>query len=350
MKPTLATTPRLGTTQGIGIAVLAFIGVLAGLFLIQVVKDNFGLEERSITLGATFSKPYAQSLGLDWKKAYIATLDELQVRKLRIPAYWDQIEPSRGKFDYTDLDWQIDEASDRGAEIVLAVGRKLPRWPECHAPAWTNDLPESEVQALILAQIERTVRRYANETSIVTWQVENEPFFDFGECPPLDKAFLKREVATVRALDPRPIMITESGELSTWLGAAGIADTLGISTYRTVWSKYIGYFYWPIAPAYYARRFESVSTLFSNVIVSELQAEPWSPEGITSMPIDAQLRTMNPARLEENVRFARRIGFPEAYLWGVEWWYWLKETHERPELWEKGASLYAEANGQAVAK
>lgn len=327
--------------QGIGLAALVFVALLVGLFFIDVVKENLGLEETPVKLGATFSKPYAESLGLDWKQAYLATLDDLGVRNLRIPAYWDDIEPEPGVYNFTNVDWQVQQASKRGAKVILAVGRKLPRWPECHAPAWTQGMNESLVQTRILSMVEAVVRHYATEPSITVWQVENEPFFEFGECPPSDRELLKREVAVVRALDPRPIMITESGELSSWVQVAGIADILGISTYRTVWDRYIGYFYWPISPRTYARRFAALSTLVDRAIISELQAEPWAEKGVTSMPIDEQLRLMNPTRLESNVRFARKIGFPEAYLWGVEWWYWLKTAKGHPELWDAGKRIFA---------
>ncbi|HTM68593.1 MAG TPA: beta-galactosidase [Candidatus Binatia bacterium] len=326
--------------QGIGLAALVFVALLVGLFFIDVVKENLGLEEAPIVLGATFSKPYAESLGLDWKQAYLASLDDLGVRNFRIPAYWNDIEPEPGVYNFANVDWQVGQASKRGAKVILAVGRKLPRWPECHAPAWTEGMNESLVQTRILSMIEAVVRHYASDPAVVTWQVENEPFFQFGTCPPPDREFLKREVAVVRALDQRPIMITESGELSSWLQVAGIADILGISTYRTVWDRYIGYFYWPISPRTYARRYTAVSTLVDRAIISELQAEPWAEKGIANMPIDEQLRLMNPTRLEENVRFARKTGFPEAYLWGIEWWYWLKGKGH-PELWETGKRLFA---------
>ncbi len=57
--------------QALGLAVLTFIALLVGLFFVDVVKENLGLEERGVALGATFSKPYAEYLGLDWKKAYV---------------------------------------------------------------------------------------------------------------------------------------------------------------------------------------------------------------------------------------------------------------------------------------
>lgn len=333
--------PKSTERQGLGLAALIFVALVAGLFFVNVLKDNLGLEESPIELGATFSKPYAESLGLDWKQTYLAVLDDLGVRRLRIPVYWDDIEPEPDVYNFSNVDWEVQEAAKRGAKIVLAVGRKLPRWPECHAPAWTDGMNESLVQTRILTMVEKVVRHYETDPSIVTWQVENEPFFQFGVCPPPDREFLKREVAVVRALDSRPIMITESGELSSWLSAVGIADILGISTYRTVWDRWIGYFYWPISPKYYARRYEAISTLIDRAIISELQAEPWAVNGIASLSVDEQLRLMNPTRLGENVRFARKTGFPEAYLWGVEWWYWLKTAKNHPELWAVGKQIFA---------
>lgn len=43
---------------------------------------------------------------------------------------------------------------------------------------------------------------------------------------------------------------------------------------------------------------------------------------------------------KENINFARRAGFEEVYLWGVEWWHWLKEEASEPRFWEEARKLF----------
>ncbi|MEA3249370.1 MAG: hypothetical protein U9Q03_03370 [Patescibacteria group bacterium] len=322
------------------LAVLGIVAVLAvGLLFFRWVTDSLGLGEREVLLGATFSKSYAEELGLDWEEAYLATLDDLGVRALRIPVYWTDIEEEKGEFDFSVTDWQLKEASDRNVKVVLAVGMKLPRWPECHIPEWAKGLSQDELHLRTLNMLAATVDHYSKSPHFAAWQVENEPFFAFGECPPPDRHFLQREIAVVRSKDSRPVIITESGELSTWVSAASVADILGISTYRSVWNRYIGYFFWPVTPGWYAQRISAATKFVDGVFVSELQAEPWGPGPIADMDIELQLKHMNPQKLRDNVVFVRRMGVPEAYLWGVEWWYWLKEQGH-PEMWEEGRKLF----------
>jgi len=44
------------------------------------------------------------------------------------------------------------------------------------------------------------------------------------------------------------------------------------------------------------------------------------------------------------VEFAKKVGFPEIYLWGAEWWYWLKITQNHPELWDTAKELFNQNN------
>src|SRR3989338_8402565 len=85
---------------------------------------------KHITYGVSFSTMHAEELGLDWRSAYLAVLDDLKARDLRIPAYWPRVEKARDGYDWSELDFQLREARARDARVVLAVGRRLPRWPD----------------------------------------------------------------------------------------------------------------------------------------------------------------------------------------------------------------------------
>ena len=318
--------------------IAAGLALAAGLFLWYRRDALTGVHHPAY--GVTFSTQYAKSLGLDWKQAFLATLDDLKVRKFRIPVYWDDVEAQRGHEDWSDVDWMLQQASSRGADVILAVGRKTPRWPECHVPGWAQGLDEPAQRKEVLRFLKDEVMHFKDQPAIKVWQVENEPLFQFGKCPPPDRDFLKQEIALVRGLDLRPIMETDSGELSTWIRTGSLGDILGISMYRLVWNKYVGELYWPVSPIYYADRMNLISPVVKKVIISELQAEPWFQKPPDQTPLSAQFEQMDAARLRDNADFAASTGASEIYLWGVEWWYWLKiQGHD--ELWQAARALYS---------
>lgn len=290
--------------------------------------------------GVTFSKTYAESFGLDWKAVFIASMDELGIRRFRIPAYWNEVEPEQKKFNFADYDWMLAEAEKRGAKIILGIGRKLPRWPECHIPAWAEKLPPDEQKLKLAGSLAAMVKHFRSSPAILYWQVENEALFPFGICPEPDADFLKKEVGIVKGLDSRPVVVTDSGELSTWIKTSDIGDILGVSMYRIAWNNVFGYFYFPIPPAYYRKKADAISFLADKVIVTELQAEPWGRLPLTELPVGEQYHSMNIGRFRENVDFAYRTGMSEIYLWGVEWWYWLREKQNNPEFWNEAKKLW----------
>ncbi|MDP3985603.1 MAG: beta-galactosidase [bacterium] len=329
-----------------GFLVIATVCAVLAIGFLNTIIDELRAPPK-ITFGVTFSPSYATNLGLDWRKTYLALLDDMQVRNFRLPAYWEDIELNPDEFYFDDLDWMINEAQAHDAKIILAVGFRLPRWPECHAPAWAHELPEAERRQRILKMMRTVVERYQNSPAIVAWQVENEPLLEFfGVCPTPDREFLKQEVSLVRALDKRPIMVTESGELSTWLRTVGISDYLGISMYRVSWNPYLGYIFYPLSPGFYRHRAKVVRPFTKKIIVTELQAEPWVIQGILNTPLDEQFRSMNATRLVDNINFVSRAGFSEVYFWGVEWWYWLKEKKGNTEFWDIGKAIFKSENSQ----
>ncbi len=306
-------------------------------------------EPEQITYGMSFNTPYARELGLDWQATYDAIIDELGVRHLRLAAHWPMVEPMADTYNWSELDYQIARAESVGATVILAVGRRLPRWPECHVPEWARALDAGEREQALLEYIEQVVLRYRESPAIVLWQVENEPFlevFAFEHCGELDVELLDRELALVRRLDPtREIMLTDSGNLGTWSGAYERADVFGTSMYVHFWHPEAGQFRTVLPPAAYRVKDNVMAILHGEkpTIISELSAEPWLVAPVIEVPLETQFTRMNPVKFQDILEYAAASHFSRQYLWGAEWWYYLKTEHDRPAMWELGQSLFPHA-------
>ncbi len=296
------------------------------------------------TYGVTFSPWQATSFGLDWKETYAALLDDLGVSRFRLSAYWDMVEPEKDRFVFDDLDYQINEAQKRGATVLLAIGRKLPRWPECHDPVWIKGATLPKMKEEISAYIMAVMERYKDHPAIWGWQVENELFFPFGTCPALHTGqFLAQEVKLVRSYSSKPIVISDAGEWSTWIVAASYGDIVGSSLYRESWNDYLAYIPFPIQPGYYqARAFLIEKFLGRKVIFTEVQLEPWGPKAAQNMTPQEALQYMSVDKFHANIEFANRVGFSDVYLWGAEWWYWMKKQGD-PSIWNAAKEVFGES-------
>ncbi|MFH1766756.1 MAG: beta-galactosidase [Patescibacteria group bacterium] len=296
-----------------------------------------------LELGVTFSDRYAEELGLDWQETYLAILYDLQVKKIRLPVYWSAVEPIEGQRNFETIDWMMDEAAKHDTEVTLVIGVKVPRWPECFAPDWVEGASRDKQAAAVNSFIAETVTRYKNHPALLRWQIENEALFSFGICESIDPAQLFFKVDTVRVLDPNhPIQLTASGEQSIWLASAIPADVLGVSVYQWAWNPVVGFLPIPVSDMVYATQKKLANPFVDSVIVSELQAEPWFPSywdksDVSKLEVYYSLFTA--ADLMRHVSLAERIGVDEAYLWGVEWWYYLK-VHGDERLWNLGRSLF----------
>ncbi|HTW96410.1 MAG TPA: hypothetical protein VMD74_01990 [Candidatus Methylomirabilis sp.] len=315
------------------------------IFLAVILSQGKNYPQDELSYGVTFAKSYAEYLGLDWQKTYLSILDDLGVKKLRLPAFWNEIQQGgKDKYDYAALDWQIDQAGTRNAKIVLAVGYRLPRWPECHLPDWAANLPAAEKQQDTLDYIKTTVERYRDKNQIIAWQVENEPFLSFfGDCPPFDPAFLDKEIALVKSLDARPIIITDSGELSFWIPAAKRADIFGTSMYLNTYSANTkSYLHYPILPAFFHFK-KNIVSLFAHPkdwIVIEMQGEPWGPVAVTKLSDQDMAKTMTLDKFKYIIKFGQQAGFKDFYLWGVEWWAYEKQFKGNSTYWDYAKTLF----------
>ncbi|MFC1788120.1 endo-1,4-beta-xylanase [Patescibacteria group bacterium] len=285
--------------------------------------------------GVTFSKIYAEELGLDWKETFQA-IEGMGVDYYRIPVYWSAIEQQKNIYRWEDLDWLVDQSEKSNNHLTLAIGAKVPRWPECFIPDWVDQI---SLETELFEFIEQVVNRYKDSPAVIRWQVENEALFPFGVCPKPNPDRFFREVELVRRLDDKPIQLTVSGELDPWIDMATEADILGVSMYRLTWNDLFGYFLYPITPGFYRTRVASVSSLVDQVIISELQAEPWFPEPISTRSPEQWYEAFNEDIFRRNVKFAVRTGMSEVYLWGAEWWYFLKLNQEE-RLWQVGQEIF----------
>ncbi len=321
---------------------IIFFAIVIGAIVYYVLAAYTYNSNKKIVYGVTFSKKFANQMNLDWEKTYTAILDDLKVRYLRIPTYWDEIQPEKDIYNFNDIDWQLNEAVKRDVRVAIVVGRRQPRWPECHDPAWAKGMDEKILRPIILDNIKKVVERYKNNKAVEFWQVENEPFLDFfGECTKMTKKDVQEEVDLVKSLDSRKVMLTDSGELSTWFPLIKMGDLFGTTLYRVTWNNYIGYWrYYVLFPSYYRIKAYLWGKPQEAMYVAELQAEPWFPHDPPNTPLDQQFKSMNAKMLVDNAEFANKTNFFRAYFWGVEWWYWLKTVKNDNSVWEAARKYF----------
>lgn len=326
-------------------AICVLITISASLWVLSLDMSP----ERDMMYGASFSRFHSDELKLDWKETYLAILDDLEVKHLRLTAHWPLTEPKKGIFNFSELDFQIREAEKRNANVILAVGNRLPGWPECHTPDWVVPLSDKERKDELLKYVETVVKRYKNSPSLLYWQVENEIFLQFfgrASCEKHNeesKEVLKEEIDLVHRLDSvHPVIITDSGEFGTWYQAYRSGDVFGTSMYLYVWWRnYLGPIRYPITPAFFRIKHSIVELIYGAKpsVVIELSAEPWLLQPIIDTPIDVQFQRMGIDKFNEMIDFSSKIGFDMSYLWGAEWWYWLKQNGYT-EHWNMAKELY----------
>ncbi|MEK7198194.1 MAG: beta-galactosidase, partial [Patescibacteria group bacterium] len=324
--------------------IVAAILVGTGLFLVVLSQFPSVNLNRYINWGATFSDKFSRELGLDPKENFKAIVDDLKVKKIRLIAYWDEIEREKNSFDFSNLDWQINEAEKRNVKIILALGMKVPRWPECHLPDWAKTLSKEVREKELLLYLEEIVKRYQNNKAIEIWQIENEPFLWFGECPKRGKDFLSSEISLVKSLDSsRLILVTESGEIGFWPKAAKSGDIFGTTMYRRIYNKYFGQINYHLPPEFFILKEKATRFLINDYnkkfIVIELAAEPWMAKQIYETTPEEQLKFFDFDFFKDTIQYAKLAGFDEYYLWGAEWWYYMK-INGHPEFWEEAKKIW----------
>lgn len=288
-------------------------------------------------LGVSFSLHRCSELNIDKKLLLRKAITDLGFKRFRLMSYWNIHEQERGVYNFSELDWQLDLIAKHGGKVTLCLGKRQPRWPECHMPEWAQDLPKDAWYKALFEYIAVVVKRYKDHPALQSWQLENEALLkEFGYCVDQDysHARLKKEFALIKKIDGQhPVIMTLS---DSW----GLPfrnptpDAYAMSLYR-ITININGEYRYSSRPAlfYCMRRWLIKVTKRRSTYIHEMQAEPWLKKAIRDVPVAEQLPYMNPELLQEIVTFAKKTGSNPIDLWGLEWWYWLKVKHKKPELW-----------------
>ncbi|MEK7182809.1 MAG: hypothetical protein AAB694_01480, partial [Patescibacteria group bacterium] len=154
-----------------------FVGLFLVAALLFVLLPQPKLSYQKPLWGFSYSPKYASSLDLDWRQSYIFLLDELKPPSVRVPLYWDETETTPRVFSFERLEFLLAEAYKRNIPVVLNVGYRVFRYPECHVPEWAKTFSQHELEDAERSYLSGVVL-YLSETSLAASveaiQIENE--------------------------------------------------------------------------------------------------------------------------------------------------------------------------------
>jgi hypothetical protein len=317
------------------IIVFLLVGVMYGVAQWYIHSER----SQPLQLGVSFIPDYAQSLGVDPQQTMDALLD-IGVKHFRLVSYWSDMEQSPGHYDFSQLDWEFHKAEAAHAKITLTVGLRQPRWPECHAPNWINTSQSvSQWQPQLETFMQKVVERYKNSPSLQNYQVENEYFLKgFGICTNFDRQRLVSEYNLVKRLDPRhPIIVPRSNNSLGFPVGQPQPDEFGISVYKRVWDAGFSHRYLEYPqPAWFYGFLAGTQKLFlhKDMVIDELQAEAWPPNGqqITQISLAEQNKSIDAKRLQARFQYGKATGMRQINLWGAEYWYYRAQVLHDPSL------------------
>jgi hypothetical protein len=329
------------------ICIAATIAILCVGFMYGVAQWYiWSQRDQPLELGVSFVADYAESLGLNPHQTFVAILNDLHVKNVRLVSYWSDIEPQLGVYNFSELDWEFQQANAHGVKISLSIGLRQPRWPECHEPAWAQSEPTNIWEPQLLQFMATVVNRYKNNPALASYQLENEYFLKaFGSCTNYSRQRLITEANLVRQLDPKhTLIISRSQNALGWPIGKPTADEYAISIYRRVWTPVLGrYIEYPY-PAWYYAFLAGMEKIWSgkDTIIHELQAEAWAPnqKNIPQISLTEQNKSFNAQTLKTTVAFGKATGMKTIYLWGAEYWYYRMTVLHDPSVWNIAKTIF----------
>jgi hypothetical protein len=329
------------------VIVLLLVGSMYGIAQWYIYSQ----ENVPLQMGVSFIPDYAQSLGLNPEQTMDALIN-IGVKHFRLVSYWSDVEPEPNQYNFTQLDWEFQKAEAAHAQIILTVGLRQPRWPECHPPNWVNTAESTQDwQPQLESFMQKVVERYKNSPSLEAYQLENEYFLKgFGDCNNFSRSRLVSEYNLVQKLDPNhPIIVGRSNNALGFPVGQPKPNEFSISIYKRVWDAGVTHRYleYPF-PAWYYGFIAGFQKIFlhRNMVIGELQAEAWPPNGqtIQDTSLSEQNKSLNATRLKNRFEYGKATGMKQIYLWGAEYWYYrLKILHD-PSLWNVAKQEFSNTN------
>ncbi|HEX7368592.1 MAG TPA: hypothetical protein VF261_02955 [Candidatus Saccharimonadales bacterium] len=327
--------------------ILLTLGTMYGIARWYIWSER----NQPLTMGVSFVPDYASYLGLSPQKTMDALIGQLHVKQFRLTSYWNDIETSPGHYDFSQLDWEFAKADAAHAKIILVVGLRQPRWPECHAPSfYDTSKPESQWYPQLKAFMTAVINRYKHSPALQGYQLENEYFLKqygfYGACHDFSRSRLVDEYNLVQRLDPQhPIIVGRSNNDLGWPIGAPTPSKYSVSVYRRVWDATLTHRYleYPF-PAWYYAFLAGWQKIFTgrDMIIGEMQAEPWPPngQGIPDTSLAEQNKSFNAARLKSAAAFAKGTGMKTIDFWGAEYWYYRDVVLHDPSVWNTAKQLF----------
>ena len=302
-------------------------------------------------VGFSFSPITSESAGRDARSDLSRLLTATQPDLVRLPIYWDAVQPDPAELDFTSVDELLEvvaqynqTAADR-ARVVLTIGARNFLYPELHQPQWVGPreqpyIGDAQSGSEYRTYFDASITRYRDSPLLYSWQVENEPLDDVGNDltghDQISAAQLAWEIGRVHELDPlhKAVLTTYDGWNVTvdmlqlyadsimWqLGgpsghpeeALQAGDALGLDLYidgppvphgittvqlRAAWKQQ--------AVDFWANRAHGMG---KDIWIAEMQAEPWN--GVTSF---------TPRDLLASAADYRQEPVDVVLMWGADTW------------------------------
>jgi GH35 family endo-1,4-beta-xylanase len=301
-------------------------------------------------LGITIDLDQIQEAQLSLKEI-TSWIHKLNIQLVRIGIKWSRVEEQKGKYQWKEYDDVIEFLNSNNIPTILVLGLKSPRWPEFYIPDWVNfqkpkmrsfhlqrsdEITPNDVylKERLFNFVQKCILRYNNFQNIISFQVENEPFFPFGPNKwTISTHFLQEEIAYIKSLTQLPILLTTqglptTGILSEYLhcrykakkNIIKLADIVGFNVFPKFESKLFGLF----SKMYTASSKEWnylgkwLRKAEKEIWITELQAEPWELSEI-SLKNSATNKTCKPEFVQEYIRKLKNLGIKTILLWGFEY-------------------------------